>query len=268
MSSRKLKIYNSPKNSAKSPSPVSLKDISLKEEKKIENVFELIDKLNPDMQREVFSKLLSYNPSNANSRKLSLVNNQFADVYSYTRKLTKIKSPTKKLPIKSLSKQIDTVVKTIGDLKLKTLEKYSPVKDQIYEIFHYSKIESPENQDEEADIYNMFPYDTLTEAKEAYESYTNSKDFKNKKKEFIESWNFQNSDVDYRMLGMSQFDRLGFIQNKIKEHRKYIELYDPENAQKDKPKIDAFLKINNNNTYAEYIQAIRELPFSAKVFVG
>ena len=81
-----------------SPNALSLKDISLKEEKQIENVFELIDKLNPDMQKEVFSKLLSYNPSNTNSRKLSLVNNQFADVYSYTRKLTKIKSksPTKR----------------------------------------------------------------------------------------------------------------------------------------------------------------------------
>jgi hypothetical protein len=259
------------KKSKKSSSPneLNFKDLNLNDEKKIETVFELIDKLPPDMQNEVFNKLLSYNPSNANSRKLSLVNNEFADTYSITRQLSKIKSKSpKKLPIKSLSKRINTVVAMIGDLKIKTLEKYSPVKDLIYEMFHYSKIQSPENQDEEADIYNMFAYDTLAEAKEAYESYTNLKDFENKKNEFIESWNFQNSDGDYRMLGMSQFDRLGFIQTKIKEHRKYIEDYDPENAKKDKPKIDAFLKINKNNTYAEYIKAIRDLPFSAKVIVG
>lgn len=259
----KLKTYTSPKSSSPR-SPISIEDIEV--EKKIETVFELIDKLNPDMQKEVFNKLLSYNPSNANSRKLSLINNEFANTYSITRQLSKIKSKSpKKLPIKSLSKRINTVVATIGDLKIKTLEKYSPVKDQIYEIFHWENIQLNDEDDD------MFAYDTLAEAKETYEFHThdnNDKEFEKKKQEFIESWNFQNSDGDYRMLGMSQFDRLGFIQNKIKEHRKYIQDYDPENAKKDKPNIDAFLKINKNNTYAEYIQAIRDLPFSAKVIVG
>jgi len=266
MSPKTLKIYEEPLSKSKSSkrSPISIEDIKV--DKKIESVFELIDKLNPDMQNEVFSKLMSYKPTNASNKILPLINNQFADTYSITRQLNKIKSKSpKQIPINSLSKKIDSVVATIGDLKLKTLDKYSPVKDQIYQIFHWQNIKLNEEDDD------MFAYDTLAEAKETYEFHThnnNDKEFENKKKEFIESWNFQNSDIDYRMLGMSQFDRLGFIQTKIKEHRKYIELYDPENAKKDKPNIDSFLKLNKNNTYAEYIKAIRDLPLSAKVIVG
>lgn len=260
MSGRKLKIHsqNSTKSSAKSStrsSPINFEDLNLNEEKKIENVFELIDKLNPDMQREVFSKLMSFNPSNANSRKLSLVNNQFADVYSYTRKLTKIKSksPTKTIPIKSLSKQIDRVVATVGDLKIKTLEKYSPVKDQIYQIFHWENIQLNDEDDD------MFAYDTLAEAKETYEFHThdnNDKEFEKKKQEFIESWNFQNSDGDYSFhRKKKEFD----------EFRWQIENYDKNITKDEKKKIDAYIKASDNITYAEYIKLTRELPIGAKV---
>lgn len=59
----------------------------LKSSAKIETVFELIDELPQDMQREVFTKLMSFNPSNSNSKNLPLINKQFADYYSRTRRL-------------------------------------------------------------------------------------------------------------------------------------------------------------------------------------
>ena len=54
------------KTSAKSsPNALNFKNLSIKDEKKIENVFELIDELPPDMKEEVFTKLMSFNPSNS-----------------------------------------------------------------------------------------------------------------------------------------------------------------------------------------------------------
>lgn len=100
MSSRKLKIYNSPKGQGpsklKTSSPISIEDIEV--DKKIESVFELIDKLPNDLQRKLFTDIRSLNVSNASNRNLQLLNNEFAETYSYTRKLSKIKSksPEKK----------------------------------------------------------------------------------------------------------------------------------------------------------------------------
>ena len=73
MSGKKLKSYTSPKSPRSPRSPISIEDIEV--DKKIETVFELIDKLPPDMQKEVFNKLLSYNPSNSSARNLPLINN-------------------------------------------------------------------------------------------------------------------------------------------------------------------------------------------------
>ena len=99
MSSKKLKIYDSPKGQGfsklKSSSPISIEDIEV--DKKIESVFELIDKLPTDLQSKLYSDILSLNPSNASNKNLPLISNEFAETYSYTRRLSKIKSKSKLL---------------------------------------------------------------------------------------------------------------------------------------------------------------------------
>ena len=188
MSNKKLKTYSSPKSSRSPRSPISIEDIQV--EKKIETVFELIDKLNPDMKNEVFSKLMSYKPSNASNKNLLLLNNEFADTYSITRKLSKIKSESpNQIPINSLSKKIDSVVATIGDLKLKTLDKYSPVKAELTNIFSEDRIKHN-------NVDFFYEPHTLEGAKQTYEAITNKKDFERIKKEFEEVWDFQNSKLE------------------------------------------------------------------------
>ena len=268
MSSRKLKIHssNSTKSSAKSSaksstrsSPINFEDINLNEEKKIENVFELIDKLNPDMQREVFSKLLSYNPSNANSRKLSLVNNQFADVYSRTRRLSKINSP-KNLTIEKLPEITNKVFNVIGDLQIKKILKYYPVVQELNNILEKSNYKNLYDKEGVAYLLNC---KTLAKAKKHYEINTNKTDFNKIKKDYNDIWNFKHIDPYYSYLG-----RIISFQSKIKKSRKLISKYDPENVNADNQKIDSFLKMNPaNTTYAEYIKAVQDLPLSVKILL-
>ena len=211
--------------------------------------FELIDKLPRDIKEEVFTKLMLFGPFN--SKNLLLVNNQFADVYSYTRRLAKIKS--KSIPIDRLSKQIDSVVAIIGDLKLQKLDKYLPIKDILEDIFNYNNINLTEEQEQ-----YMFEYDTLIEAKEIYERRTNAKDFEKRKQEYIEQWNFINCNFE---------DRINMNKNGIECFREEIDNYEPESTKEDNSKIDAYLKITRDNTYAEYINAVKDLPVSVKVII-
>ena len=178
------------KNSPISVEDINFKveDINLEENKKIENVFELIDKLPRDMQNEVFNKLTSYKPSNSN--KLSALNNNFAENYSYVRRLSKIKSSSK-IPIKNLSKQIDNVSAIIGDLELKNINKYLPVKDKINKLFSYKVL-----PDDYVDTADIFALDTLAECKAEYIK-TGKKDFESRKQDMIEAWNFEHSVLSY-----------------------------------------------------------------------
>ena len=83
------------------------------------------------------------------------------------------------------------------------------------------------------------------------------KNYEKYNKDYIELWNSYNSAPD----------RLTFLQKHIIKNRELIDEYDPETTEIDKPNIDAFLKLNNNNTYSEYIQAIQNLPISVKKII-
>jgi len=260
MSTKKLKIYTSPKGEGfsklKTSSPVNIEDIEV--DKKIESVFELIDKLPRDLQEEVFTKLSSLNPSNASNRNLPLLNNEFADIYSRTRRLSKIKSTPQNSP-KSLSKQVDSVVSIIGDLPLKKINQYSPVKDTLRNKFAHNRI--PKNIVYEAS--DMFMSDTLEKCREEYDG--TDKQFESKKKEWIEMWNFfaSKSEVDYG--DVNKYDLLKSDQTKIKRFKTKIKAFD---HGKDMDKVENYLKLNGNSTYAEYIKSVRELPLSAKAIIG
>ena len=148
-SGKKLKSYTSLKSSAmsstKSRSPISVKNIEV--EKKIETVFELIDKLPQDIKEEVFSKLMSFNSSNSNSKNLPLINKQFADYYSRTRKLSRIQPP-ENLTIKKLPKITEKIVDAIGDLKFEKILKYSPVVRELQTIIENSNYENLCSEDD------------------------------------------------------------------------------------------------------------------------
>ena len=264
MSSRKLKIYNSPKGQGpsklKTSSPISIEDIEV--DKKIESVFELIDKLPNDLQRKLFTDISSLNPSNASNRNLPLLNNEFAETYSYTRRLSKIKSKSpEKSPVKNLSKQITSVSAILGDLKLKKIQEYLPVKNELDKIFS-SKHLPNDLYDEAAD---NFMFDTLEEVKEQYN--LTDKQFETKKQEYNEMWNFlaSNLEYEYDFGEVTKYDRLKSDQKKIKKFMKEIKEFD---HGKDMDKVENYLKLNENSTYAEYIKSVKELPISAKAVVG
>ena len=92
------------------------------------------------MKNEVYTRLLSYGQSNSNSKNLMMVNKNFAEIHSYTVRLSKIKPASPKLSPKSLTKQIDQVVDTIGTLKIKDIERFSPVKEELNTIFDKTKL--------------------------------------------------------------------------------------------------------------------------------
>jgi len=280
----------------------------------VKTILKAIDELGTDMKGELLNKLMSYNRSNASARNLPLVNKEFADSYTYTRNLTKIKSAQKSLfkdlpediipqvttsyvqlffkenlpefSTKNLSKEIDNVVSIIGNIKLDKLNNFSPIKNELDKIFkNKRKLMDPMFFDDEVDedgfpkniemyaeteegnkntfklMYSLFTlnimHSNLSNAKKEslkkymlrnYEQYT---------KDYIELWNSYNSAPD----------RLMFLQKQIIKNRELIQKYDPETTEIDKPNIDAFLKLNNNNTYSEYIQAIRNLPMSVKQII-
>lgn len=246
----------SPKSSSSKNSAISLENVKVKnaqDEEKIKSVFDLIDKLPKDMQEVVFKKLSSYKPSNSN--KLSLVSKEFRNIYSYRHRLSNIHSATPKLMSTNVRKQTDKVISTIGDLKLKTINEYTPIKDELSNIFTVDNIE-----DEAKELFMGF--NTIEQAKQKY-----IKDFDDKKRDFVESWNFDNSKLDSK-IGKTTIDTLKFIQDKIKLHKSEILKFDKENADRDLQNIDSFLKLTKNNTYAEYIEKLRNLPFGAKVIVG
>ena len=85
-----------------------------------------------------------------------------------------------------------------------------------------------------------------------------TKNYEKFNKDFIELWNSYNSVPD----------RFPFLTKEIRKHRDLIENYNPETIEIDEPNIDAFLKLNKNNTYAEYIRAIRNLPISVKKIIN
>ena len=163
----------------------------LKSSAKIETVFELIDELPQDMQREVFTKLMSFNPSN--SKNLPLINKQFADYYSRTRRLSKI-SP-KNLTIEKLPEITDKVVNVIGDLKIEKLLKYQPVVEELDNVVKNSNYRNLYDKDE---FSYLTAYETLAEAKRHYEDDDENDDeyvkpnFNKITKDYNDIWNFQN----------------------------------------------------------------------------
>ena len=262
------------------------KENSPKSNKQIESVFELIDELPKDLKDEVFQRLLSYKASNSN--KLSEVSTKFGDIYSYSRGLHKIKTAIEKdsansqdsassrassdsiATLKNLSKTIDTVVKTIGDLPLKKIRKYTPVKDELYQIFNWRNY----NMKSIEDINEYLADFTLEEGKRDYKRDLNKDNFEAKKNEWVEKWNFVNSNI-YRtkFFGESKDtypDNLSFIQKKLGDNDNIEEMmdWDEKNAVKNKEKIDKFLKLNDNITYKEYVKSIRGLPLTAKRCIG
>jgi hypothetical protein len=258
MSTRKLKIYNSPIcqgfSKLKTSPPISIEDIEV--DKKIESVFELIDKLPTDLQSKLYSDIISLNPSNASNRNLPLISNEFAETYSYTRRLSKIKS---KSPEKNLSKQITYVSAVIGDLPLKKINQYSPVKETLKNIFAFNRF--PNDVLNEAT--NMFTWDTLEKCREEYGG--TDKKFESKKKEWIEMWDFYASNPEVDLGEPIKYDRLKSDQTKIKKFKKEIKAFD---HGKDMDKVENYLKLNENSTYGEYIKSVRELPLSAKAIIG
>lgn len=111
-----------------SASPEELKDI-----------LERIDELDDHMRNEILIKLMTYSRSDSN-KNLMMVNKNLANIHSYTVKLTKIKPASPKLSPKSLTKQIDKVIETVGNLKIKDLEKFSPINEKLKKIFDKTKL--------------------------------------------------------------------------------------------------------------------------------
>ena len=294
----------SPK-SASTSSKKSSASSSKRTSPEVKTILEAIDGLGTDMQEELLDKLMSLKPSSSNRNLplrnyLPLINNKFADIYSYQRNLNKIKSAQtplnkdmdyprlslaekmtyastifeknfEKFTTKQLPKEVDNVVSIIGNKTLDKISKNSPLSNQLNTIFKndekvYSNYDGMENLH-----VGVYTADATKKAfLREYESYfrqinrnsPNYEKFANKgekyyqqyEKDFIELWNSYNSAPD----------RLTFLQKNIKKYRENIDEYDPENTEIDKPKIDAFLKLNKDITYSEYIRAIRNLPSSVK----
>ena len=231
----------------------------LKSSAKIETVFELIDELPQDMQREVFTKLMSFNPSNY--KNLPLINKKFADYYSRTRRLSKI-SP-KNLTIEKLPEITDKVVNVIGDLKIEKLLKYQPVVEELDNVVKNSNYRNLYDKDE---FSYLTAYETLAEAKRHYEDDDENDDeyvkpnFNKITKDYNDIWNFQNI-----ILYDNYPERIKYFQSRIKGQRNRISKYDPKNVDADNKKIDSFLKIDPENiTYAKCVKALQNLPLSVK----
>lgn len=120
--------------------------------------------------------------------------------------------------------------------------------------------------DEAAD---NFMFDTLEEVKEQYN--LTDKQFETKKQEYNEMWNFLASNLEYDFGEVNssgkitKYDRLKSNQKKIKKFMKEIKEFD---HGKDMDKVENYLKLNENSTYAEYTKSVKELPISAKAVVG
>ena len=293
------KSSKSASTSSKKSSAKSSKSKSTSPE--VKTILQAVDELPPDMQEELLDKLMSLKPSSSN-RNLPLINKKFGDIYSHQRNLTKIKSAQtpltkgmdgygsmaiayrdtyayatldknfEKFTTKQLPKEVDAVVSIIGDIKLDKFSKNSPLSNQLNSIFkHTQKVYSMHNypggghlsfvpNDWDKAFFILHYNESLEELEmQNNEKYANKggKYYQQYNKDYIELWNSYNSTPD----------RLTFLQKHISHYRKYIEHYNPENTEIDKPKIDAFLKLNKDNTYAEYIQAIRNLPISVKKVV-
>ena len=183
----------SPKKYSASTSSSSKKSTTTSPE--VKTLLEAVVELPPDMQEELIEKLMSYNRSNASARNLPLINHKFADIYSYQRNLSKIKSAQKPLfknlpesiipavstsyidlffkenlhqfSTKNLSKEIKNVVSIIGDIKLDKISKNSPVKNELDKIFkNKRKLLIPFAMDDEVDEDN-FPQNIDTISKTA-----------------------------------------------------------------------------------------------------
>lgn len=221
--------------------------------KQIKDVFELIDGLDNHMKNEVYTRLMSYRPSNSNSKNLMMVNKDFANIHSYTVRLSKIKPPSPKLSPKSLPKQIDQVVKTIGTLKIKDIERFSPVKEELKTIFDQTKL----NTDYLNQINKYINFDqSIDESHEDYENNTDQTDFNTKLQQWVDHWDFSHS-----------ADDLKYMQEQVQKYKADVAEYYEDISEIDRKNMKSFLKLSPNVTYAEYIQKLKDLPLPLKAAI-
>jgi len=225
-----------------SASPEELKDI-----------LERIDELDDHMRNEILIKLMTYSQSDSNSKNLMMVNKNLASIHSYTVKLTKIKPASPKLSPKSLTKQIDKVIETVGNLKIKDLEQFSPVNEKLKKIFDKTKLNTVYLNE----INGYINFDqTIDGSHEEYEDNTHQTDFNTKLKQWVNHWDFSHS-----------ADDLKYMQEQVQKYKADVEEYSEDISESDSKNMKAFLKLTPNITYAKYIQKLKDLPLSLKAAI-
>jgi hypothetical protein len=266
----------SPKSASTSPKKSSASS-SKKTSPEVKSILEAIDELGTDMKEEILDRLIPLKLNEFKSVQKPLnkdldgyKNMSVADKQTYIAAI--FEKNFEKFTTKNLPKEVNNVVSIIGDRTLDKISKNSPLNNRLNNIFkNVVKMQeavetkfffiSTANLDKK-EFLSDYEFAVNNRRKRNSPNYKKYKD-KGKKyyeqynKDFIQLWNSYNSAPD----------ALPALQEQIIKHRQLIDNYDRETTEKDRPKIDAFLELNGNNTYAEYIRAIRNLPISVKKVV-
>ena len=205
-------------------------------------VIKKIDELPPDLKRELFELVQTIdlkNNTKKNIAKLATVSKNFHSKYSI---IDRLETANHSKPDSELLK---TYIDTIGDVKIRTILK-TPNHVKVLKT-DLNKIDY--NTDFDNSITDA---DTLQEAKTNY----NKEDFNEQKKDWENTWNkvYKNP------------DRLNFLQKKITLLKNSSINF--QDTPKNRENIDKFLKLNDNNTYEDYLTAIKNLPLGSKASVG
>ena len=242
----------------------------------VKTILEAIDELGTDLKQEILDRLIPLKLSEFVSAQKPLTKDilspscQPADRFDYVDMV--FDENFKKFSTKHLAKEVNEVASIIGDKTIDTLSRNSPINNSLNNMFKNDRKLRCPLEGAPQGIYPRYlgndefgfhgNYNSkLKSLKDRYEieKYKNkgNKYWQQFNKDYIELWNSYNSAPDI----------LPHLQTEIKKYRDLIENYDDSTTEKDRPKIDEFLALNANNTYSEYIKAIRNLPISVKKII-
>lgn len=222
--------------------------------------------------------------------RLSELNREFKDKFSYRERLSKL--PTKINSLDEYKKTADSILNILGDIKIKQIEKQPdlyrnpvplekrkkifveedgafnfepdmiPTIKKIFDKLESLRVYTPivkEQIKADRSYAPMHLYITLDQAKKDYfRVHPNSPDkdlmFEKDKKKWEETW-------DSTKIWWRDFKH---TQDIIKERKQFMLAYDIPNKKETEKKINDFLKLDDNTTYGKYIDSMKNLPIGVK----
>jgi hypothetical protein len=159
----------------------------------------------------------------------------------------------------NLSKVPKLILKVLGPVKLKTIIDTPLILKQLNILLDIKKVV---NAFDDADIGDLDEALTNVDTESEARNYYVRKDFNGKIKLWVELWNIKFSNCDPNLQSLIRIKMERFRQDAIKYTGGKL------TQNENKRLLESYLNLTEDNTYAEYISSVQNLPLGVKVVMG